>query len=54
MESSIYASIITLYWECTRKQETDKAENNKRIKRNEKKVCLDAWWWLVSTCTLND
>jgi hypothetical protein len=32
----------------------DKAENNKRIKRNEEKVCLDAGWCLVSTCTLND
>ena len=35
---------------------TDKAENNKRIKRNEVKVCvcLDAGWWLVSTCTFFD
>jgi len=36
---------------------TDKAENNKRIKRNEENivcvcVCLDAGWCLVST--LND
>ena len=34
----------------------NKAENNKRIKRNEEKVCvcvcLDAGWCLVST--LND
>jgi hypothetical protein len=35
---------------------TDKAENNKRIKINEVKVCvcLDAGWCLVSTCTLFD
>jgi hypothetical protein len=62
MESSpIYTIIITLYWECTRKQEKyivsyNIAENSKRIKRNEEKVyvcvCLDAGWWLVST--LND
>ena len=30
---------------------TDKAENNKRIKRNEENVCvcLDAGWCMVST-----
>jgi hypothetical protein len=63
MESSpIYTIIITLYWECTRKQEKKPivsyniAENSKRVKRNEEKVyvCvwMDAGWCLV--ITLND
>ena len=62
MESSpILTIIITLYWECTRKQEKNIlsyniAENSKRVKTNEEKVCvcvcLDAGWCLVST--LND
>ena len=59
MESSpIYTIIITLYWECTRKQENtilsyNIAENSKGVKRNEEKVCvyvcMDAGWCLVST-----
>jgi hypothetical protein len=56
--SPIYAIIITLFWEMHKKTRkiqfyhiTGKTENNKRIKRNEEKVCVCVWMldgvWLV-------